>query len=113
MQAAGRIAAGEETSRMKRRVSPALALTAMLLLLAGCAHQAAEVVSQAPDTPGFLLGLWQGFIFPWDWIGSLFDPRIAVYAVPNNGGWYDFGYFLGITLLGGGSWFGSKRGRRS
>lgn len=84
-----------------------------LLLLAGCAREAATAVSHAPGAPGFVLGLWHGFIFPWDWIGSLFDPRIAVYAVPNNGGWYDFGYFLGITLLGGGSWFGSRRSRRS
>jgi hypothetical protein len=113
MQAAGRNAAGEETSAMGKGLTRAIAASLLLLLLAGCARQAAEVVSHAPDTPGFLLGLWHGFIFPWDWIGSLFDPRIAVYAVPNNGGWYDFGYFLGITLLGGGSWFGSKRRGRS
>jgi hypothetical protein len=113
MQAARRSAAEEETSRMNRGLFRALALSPLLLLTVACARQTAEVVSHAPDTPGFLLGLWHGFIFPWDWIGSLFDPRIAVYAVPNNGGWYDFGYFLGITLLGGGSWFGSKRSRRS
>jgi hypothetical protein len=112
MQAAKRIAAGEETSRMNRGLLRALAVSP-LLLLAACAREAAVAVSHGPDTPGFLLGLWHGFIFPWDWIGSLFDPHIAVYAVPNNGGWYDFGYFLGITLLGGGSWFGSKRSRRS
>lgn len=105
-------AAEGEDEGMKRSVSGTLSVAA-LLLLAGCARQSAEVVSHAPDTPGFLLGLWHGFIFPWDWIGSLFDPRIAVYAVPNNGGWYDFGYFLGITLLGGGSWFGHSRSRRS
>jgi hypothetical protein len=96
---------------MHRGVGGAFAASP-LLLLAGCARQTADAVSHAPDTPGFLLGLWHGFIFPWDWIGSLFDPRIAVYAVPNNGGLYDFGYFLGITLLGGGSWFGSRRSRR-
>jgi hypothetical protein len=112
MQAAGQIAAGEETSRMRRGLSVA-PVVSPLVLLAGCARQTAEVVSHAPDTPGFLLGFWHGSIFPWDWIGSLFDPRIAVYAVPNNGGWYDFGYFLGITLLGGGSWFGHNRSRRS
>jgi hypothetical protein len=112
MQAAKQVAAGEEASRMNRGLFRALAVSP-LLILAACARQSAEVVSHAPDTPGFLLGLWHGFIFPWDWIGSLFDPRIAVYAVPNNGGWYDFGYFLGITLLGGGSWFGSKRRSRS
>ena len=84
-----------------------------ILLLAGCARQAPDAVNHAAQTPGFLWGLWHGFVFPWAWIGSLFDPRIAVYAVPNDGGGYDFGFFLGITVLGGGSWFGSKRRGRS
>jgi hypothetical protein len=75
----------------------------LLPLLAGCARQVAETVSQAPDTPGFLLGLWHGFIFPVAWVISLFDPSVAIYAVPNNGGWYDFGYFLGIVVFGVGA----------
>jgi hypothetical protein len=90
---------------MMRRLLP---LTA-LLLLAACAQQVPDAVSAEPDTPGFLLGLWHGFIFPFAWIGSLFSPDIAVYAVPNNGGWYDFGFFLGVCVLGGGSHFSSKR----
>ena len=88
------------------RIAVALALIA---LLAACARQPPEVVDHAAATPGFLHGLWHGFIFPFAWIGSLFDEKIAFYAVPNNGGWYDFGFFLGITVLGGGSWFGSKK----
>lgn len=84
---------------------------ALLLLLAACARQVPDAVAHAEDTPGFLLGLWHGFIFPFSWIGSLFRPDIAVYAVPNNGGWYDFGFFLGITVLGGGTHFSSKRRR--
>ena len=60
----------------------------------------------APQAPGFWLGLWHGFIFPIAWIVSLFASNIAVYAVPNNGGWYDFGYFLGIVVFG----VGAKRG---
>ena len=67
----------------------------------GCAHQVLTAVQ--PAAPGFLLGLWHGFIFPLSWIGSLFSPDIAVYAVPNNGGWYDFGYFLGIVVFGVGA----------
>lgn len=81
----------------------------LLLTLAACARQVDAGVSEAAGTPGFLWGLWHGFVFPFAWIGSLFDPDIAVYAVPNNGGWYDFGFFLGITVLGGGSWFGSRK----
>jgi hypothetical protein len=75
----------------------------LLPLLAGCARQASEAVSSAPDAPGFLLGLWHGFIFPVAWLLSLIMPEIAVYAVPNNGGWYDFGYFLGIVFFGVGA----------
>ena len=29
--------------------------------------------------------------------------KVAIYAVPNNGGWYDFGYFLGIVVFGVGA----------
>jgi hypothetical protein len=53
--------------------------------------------------PGFWAGLWHGFIFPVAWLVSLFVPSVAIYAVPNNGGWYDFGYFLGIVVFGVGA----------
>jgi len=72
-----------------------------LFALAACARQSAAAV--APGAPGFLLGLWHGFIFPVAWVLSLFLPEVAVYAVPNNGGWYDFGYFLGIVVFGVGA----------
>jgi hypothetical protein len=88
-----------------------LAAVGLLLLLAACARQVPEAVAHAEQTPGFWWGLWHGFVFPFAWIGSLFDPKIAVYAVPNSGGWYDFGFFLGVCVLGGGSHFSSK-GRR-
>ena len=71
------------------------------ILLTACATQAASGV--APDAPGFLYGLWHGFIFPVAWVLSLFMPDVSVYAVPNNGGWYDFGYFLGIVVFGVGA----------
>lgn len=100
---------GSERNGGRRHVGrPALAIAA-LFLLAACARQIDAGVSEAAGTPGFLWGLWHGFIFPFAWIGSLFRPDIAVYAVPNTGGWYDFGFFLGITVLGGGSWFGSRK----
>ena len=83
-----------------------------VLALTACASQIDAGVASGEDVPGFLWGLWHGFIFPFAWIGSLFDPGIAVYAVPNNGGWYDFGFFLGITVLGGGSWFSSKKKKK-
>jgi hypothetical protein len=84
----------------------------LLMLLAACARAVPEAVAHTAQTPGFLWGVWHGFVFPFAWIGSLFDPDIAVYAVPNNGGWYDFGFFLGVTVLGGGSHFSSKKVRK-
>jgi hypothetical protein len=78
-----------------------LAFASALLLAACAATQQAGAV--APQAPGFLLGLWHGFIFPVAWVVSLFLPKVAVYAVPNNGGWYDFGYFIGIVFLGVGA----------
>ena len=88
------------------------AVAGLVLLLAACASQIDEGVVRDAGSPCFWWGLWHGFVFPFAWIGSLFDPDIAVYAVPNNGGWYDFGFFLGITVLGGGSFFRSKKKRR-
>ena len=88
----------------------ALLVIATALLLAGCiATETATVVQ--PTAPGFWLGVWHGFIFPVAFIVSLFTDKIAVYAVPNNGGWYDFGYFVGICFLGVGA--RSSRKRRS
>ena len=78
-----------------------LALALPLLLTACAASQTAAAV--APAAPGFLLGAWHGFIFPVAWVLSLFVPDVAVYAVPNNGGWYDFGYFVGVVFLGVGA----------
>lgn len=95
-----------------RKYARAVAIAAAALLLAACAAQVPDAVQRGAEVPGFWWGLWHGFIFPFAWIGSLFSPGIAVYAVPNSGGWYDFGFFLGITVLGGGSWFSSKIRRR-
>ena len=83
------------------------AALAPVLLLAACATQVSNAV--APQAPGFLLGLWHGFIFPVAWFLSLVMPDVAVYAVPNNGGWYDFGYFLGIVVFGVGAKKGGER----
>ena len=84
----------------------ALFVLAPALALAACATQGASAV--APAAPGFLLGVWHGFIFPIAWVISLFMPEAAIYAVPNNGGWYDFGYFLGIVVFGVGARGGTR-----
>jgi len=83
-------------------------LVAMSLTVAACvAKQSMSAVN--PAAPGFLEGVWHGFIFPIAWIVSLFTDDISVYAVPNNGGWYDFGYFVGICFLGVGARSSKRR----
>ena len=83
-------------------------LVAMSLTVAACvAKQSVTAVN--PAAPGFLEGVWHGFIFPIAWIVSLFTDDIAVYQVPNNGGWYDFGYFIGICFLGVGARSSKRR----
>jgi hypothetical protein len=80
----------------------------MSLTVAACvAKQSMSAVN--PAAPGFLEGVWHGFIFPIAWIVSLFTDDISVYAVPNNGGWYDFGYFVGICFLGVGARSSKRR----
>ena len=84
-----------------------LGIAAAVLALQACAatQQAATVEAAAP---GFWLGAWHGFIFPVAFVVSLFLPEVALYAVPNNGGWYDFGFFVGIVFLG----VGARKARR-
>lgn len=79
----------------------ALLLLVAVAALAACARQIPAAL--AADAPGFFRGLWDGFIFPWAWLVSLFVPEVSIYAVPNNGGWYDFGYFLGVVVFGVGA----------
>ena len=86
-----------------------LVLGLALALPACIATQAPTAIS--PTAPGFLEGVWHGFIFPVAWIVSLFTDDIAIYSVPNSGPLYDFGYFLGICFLGVGARH-SKRSRR-
>lgn len=74
---------------------------AVPLILAGCATQMAGAVK--PEAPGFWLGLVQGFIAPVTFVISLFNHDVAVYAVPNNGAWYNFGFVLGIGGFAGGA----------
>ena len=91
---------------MKRALSFAAIAVAAVALAACAATQPATAV--APAAPGFWLGVWHGFIFPVAFLVSLFKTDVAVYAVPNAGGWYDFGYFVGIVFIG----VGARKARR-
>lgn len=74
---------------------------AVLVLLSSCAHVTNIDNCIGYDTYGFWGGLWHGIITPFSFIGSLFSDDITIYAVDNNGGWYNFGFILGIGGLFG------------
>lgn len=71
-------------------------IVATLLLLSGCADSVNFQDAIDMEKVGFWHGLWHGICMPFAFIGSLFDESIAIYAIYNNGTWYDFGYFLGL-----------------
>ena len=79
------------------------------LLIQSCATQPPPAAG--PEVPGFFLGLFHGFLILFGFIASLFtDYRI--YAFPNSGFWYDFGYLIGAMSFLGGGGAGARRGSR-
>ena len=78
-------------------------LLAAIFLLVGCADVEQVNAYMTGHTYGFWGGLWHGLVAFFSFIGSLFSDDIAVYAVNNNGGWYDLGFCLGVGALFGGS----------
>jgi len=89
-----------------------------LLILAGLALLAALACARQPSAPspegpvmGFFMGFVHGFLILFSFLASLVTD-VRIYAYPNAGGWYDFGFVLGaMTFLGGGG-AGSRKRRR-
>lgn len=85
----------------------------LLVLLVSCAEVTVIDACRKSEPAGFWSGLWHGFIAPVSFVFSLFSDHIAMYAVNNNGGWYDFGFVVGSGILfGGGSKVGKSRTNR-
>jgi hypothetical protein len=77
-------------------------LLLVVLLLASCAYQP---INTAYDSPGFFMGIIHGLIAPFALISALFSD-VRVYAFPNSGWWYDFGFMIGV-----GSWASATANR--
>jgi hypothetical protein len=81
-------------------------LLLVLFLFTACVAGPNEFVN-TPDSDGeiagFWRGLWHGIIAPFTFIISLFSDTVYVYEVHNAGGWYDFGFLLGASIIFGGS----------
>jgi hypothetical protein len=85
------------------------------LLASACAAAPNELVNtpnQEDEIAGFWQGLWHGIISPFAFIVSLFSDNVGIYAVHNNGNWYNFGFMFGVSIIFGGSGGGAARRRR-
>jgi hypothetical protein len=92
---------------MRKQAALLLVCLAVSLVCVDCAHQ---VVSGTTGAAGFWKGILHGIIAPVSFIASLFSD-CRIYAVPNAGRWYDFGFMLGIGGFGGGL-FGALRRKK-
>jgi predicted small secreted protein len=94
-----------------RRTSLLLGVLLGVLLLASCAAGPNPATGAGQDPAGFWYGLWHGFITPVTFVVSLFTDEVSIYEVRNSGGWYDFGYVVGLSLIfsGGGGAAGRRR----
>jgi hypothetical protein len=93
-----------------------LLFIALVVVLASCAVPVhIDTCVAGARVYGFWNGLWHGMTAGISFIGSLINPeKYVVYAVNNNGGWYNFGFLLGVGgALGSGgvSFRGSRRKR--
>lgn len=92
-----------------------LLIVMIMLIFSGCAagpNQFVNVPDEEGATAGFWQGLWHGIISPITFLISLFSETIHVYEIHNNGGWYNFGFLLGASIIFGGSGGGAARRRR-
>lgn len=93
---------------MKKRINLLFLLIFAVIIIgmASCATQSPELTTD--DPPGFLKGLLHGFIILFSFIAELFTDY-KIYAYPNSGGWYDFGFLLGVMIFFGGGASGARR----
>jgi hypothetical protein len=70
------------------------------LLLISCADKI-DVSSciENGEPAGFWKGVWHGMIMGPDFIGSIIWDDVSVYAINNNGFWYDFGFIGGFGFI--------------
>lgn len=77
-----------------------LSVITLILLLTSCAAGDAQFTQDSPA--GFWYGLWHGMIAVISLIIHVFNESVVVYEIDNIGGWYDFGFLLGIICIWGG-----------
>lgn len=93
-----------------------LLMIVILFSLTSCAagpNKMEDSKNQEGKIAGFWSGLWHGCIALFTFIISLFSDSVRVYEVHNSGGWYNFGFVLGVMIFFSGSGGGACKKSRS
>lgn len=78
-------------------------LIPLIFSLISCTAGDAQFTQENPA--GFWYGLWHGIISVIALIIHIFNNNVSVYEINNIGGWYDFGFLLGVIII----WSGGSR----
>ncbi len=90
-------------------------IAVLLVVFSGCAagpNDFQDTGDEGGQVVGFWRGIWHGFITPFAFIISLFNDSVGIYETHNNGGWYNFGYVIGLSIIFGGPSGSAARARR-
>lgn len=74
-----------------------LVIMATLILVNPAGAFVQEYQYSEYDAPGLFSGIWHGLLSPWSLIARWFIDDVVMYAVPNSGWFYDFGFLLGVA----------------
>jgi len=83
-------------SHLTRKLIMVALLLVLVVALTGCGGPNNVAHLQETHISGFWKGLWDGITACISFIIHLFGGHTNIYEVHNNGGWYNFGFLLGI-----------------
>ncbi len=85
---------------MKRKILLIIAVSVMVICLAGCIP--GDGKNTAGNPAGFFWGIWHGWLAPVSLIISIFKNNISIYEAANTGWWYNFGFYMALISGFGG-----------
>ena len=95
-----------------KRAALLIVILLATVLLTSCAPGSNAVEGKGENIAGFWQGLWHGLITLFTFVISLFNDNVGIYEVSNNGGWYNFGFLVGVMIFWGGGSGGACCGRK-
>ena len=84
-----------------KKITFILLIVSILFLFSSCLATD-KILYQPQNPPGFLLGVWHGWIAPLALILGLFVDGVRIYSPYNTGWWYDAGFYMEIISGFGG-----------